>query len=215
MGQFYSDPELVGYIRSLEQRLATLERRVATRGRKVRIAAEQSTASTSYTLLDTPDQIKGLNLPESGLIHIGFSGLFKSSDLDAGRAAIFLGSTQLKTTIVQQANPIAQSAPTSSAGNFQFLCSAPIGLVATQGTMGYFSTTEGQPVAIASNSGGPGGNLRYDVGGTIHSVAAPAGGVCTIFAAAGNYDISVRFLAATGTVTVKDRALWAWTEGLD
>ena len=40
------------------------------------------------------------------------------------------------------------------------------------------------------------------------------GGVCFLFAAAGRYDVSIRFSTAAGTVTAKERRLTVWTEGV-
>jgi hypothetical protein len=39
------------------------------------------------------------------------------------------------------------------------------------------------------------------------------GGPCYIFAAAGTYTVSVQFKSSSGSVTAKNRKLWAWTLG--
>ena len=50
--------------------------------------------------------------------------------------------------------------------------------------------------------------------GQIVNVGGSAsGGVVTVFAAAGTYDVSVQFLAVAGSVTVKERKLWVWVQG--
>lgn len=215
MGQFYSDPDLVGYIRSLEQRINALERTSQARGRKLAIPEESSTSSAAYGLLDPADLIENVSLPTDGVIFVMYEAAFKSSSLDAGAAAIFLGDTQLTVGLVQQSAPQAQEAPTSGAAIYQYLTTTPCGLAASQGTVIQGNVSSGQAVALAPDSGGIGGNLRHRLGGVLHTYAAPAGGPCAIFATAGNYDISIRFKTSAGTLSVKERKLWVWTQGLD
>ena len=57
------------------------------------------------------------------------------------------------------------------------------------------------------------GNPSFAIGG-VSSPALPSfvGGPCEVWASAGSYAVSVQFLAASGSVTVKNRKLWCKAE---
>src|SRR5690349_10367695 len=79
------------------------------------IATEESRESTSFGTLTTADEIKSVVLPENGLLVVGYSAIVKSSVSAAGRAAIFVGSNQLKTG-TGSGPPSAEQAATVGTG---------------------------------------------------------------------------------------------------
>lgn len=146
------------------------------------IATEQSRESTSFGTLTTADEIKEVVLPENGLLVIGYAALAKCSVSAAGRAAIFIGSNQLK--IAGATVPVVQETELFGTG-FQTISSVARGLDRGEGTS---YVTTGQAVYAAK---------------TEHT-----GGMCFVHAAAGTYNISVQYRATSGSVTAKERKLW-------
>lgn len=156
------------------------------------ISTAQSTSSTSYTTLATPDQVAGVTLNTNGLIAVWFQGTWQSSIATAGEAAIFLNTSQVQVVNASASTgPIPQSASTgSTAATNGVLASFSGGLTSTTPAGGYTGdVTTGQIVAAEST-----GSLL--------------GGPCWIFAAAGTYTVAVKFLATTGSVTASNRKLW-------
>lgn len=175
----------------------------------VNIAASQSTSSTTYTTLATPDQVSGVVLPSNGLIRVWYWATWQESVAGAARAAIFIGANQLKTIVDTTAAPVTQAAATNSnlTATNQNLFSVAQGLAGQRNTLGGYpgDATTGQAVAGFS----PNNQMAVDLGGTLFNPGTtPMGGPCDIFAAAGTYAVSVQFKASSGTVTASNRKLW-------
>lgn len=168
------------------------------RGKSI-IVTEETRTNTAYGLMTTPDRVQGIVLPTDGLICVAYQAMFKSTITGgSGKAAIFLGANQLKAPIAATAAPGVQEASSnnSAANVYRPLSSYYGGLIGDHDATAYTGdVTTGQIVGGENNT------------------AQPQGGVCTIFAAAGTYDISVQFKDAAGTVSVKGRSLWVWTLG--
>lgn len=150
------------------------------------IATEETRENVAFGTLTTKDEIASVVLPENGLIQIGYIANVKSSVSAAGRIAIFLGANQLKMPGGE-----VTEAPTVGTGNctvFSFLRG-----VQTSVTTPAFVTT-GQTLSSPSVN--------------------TEGGLCTVFAAAGTYNISVQFKATSGTITAKERKLWVAVLGV-
>lgn len=155
------------------------------------IATEETRESASYGTLTTPDEVT-VTLPENGLIAVAYQATWKESVSGAGRGAIFLGASQLKTA--EAGGPALGQAEAKIGGGTGFvpLSSGGTGLKSVEPSSGYTGdVTTGQAI------------------GTVGSVVST--GPCYIFAAAGTYKVSVQFKASSGKVTVKSRKLWAWT----
>jgi len=149
------------------------------------IATEQTRENVAFGKLTTPDEVASVVLPSNGLIAIGYAAKWKSSVAGAGRAAIFLGASQLKLSTT------AAVAEVQTEGTeFKTLTSstAAEGLQSTVGTATF--TTTGQ-----SLSGGQ-------------------GGMTFVFAEAGTYAVSIQFKATSGNVAVKERKLWIGVIGV-
>lgn len=153
------------------------------------IATEQSRSSTSFGTLTTADEIPNVELAENGLIIVGYLAKFKSSVSEAGRAAIFLGSNQIKK-MAAGAVPAVQEAQTVGTA-FAGLSSAYSGL----------------------SQGGENPGADVTTGQLVHAAGSGIGGVCFLFAAAGTYTVSVQYKATSGSVTAKERKLWAVSLG--
>lgn len=155
------------------------------------IAAEQTTTSTTYTLLGTPDRVQNIVLPTDGLIFVSFRAL-AAEGLGQGKAAIFLGNNQLKKPNSAGGGAAVVSEASLVGNSYQWLTSAPHGLVFITGS-------------VAATGGITTGFAFGDQAGY--------GGVCAIEAAAGTYDVSVRFKASSGsTVYAGDRKLRVWSQ---
>ncbi|MGN6870299.1 MAG: hypothetical protein ACTHMY_18065 [Solirubrobacteraceae bacterium] len=151
------------------------------------IAASQSTSSTTYTTLTTPDQVPGIVLPANGLIAVWYEATWQESVLGAGSASIFVGSNALE--VGGAGSPSIQSAGIGVAARNALLVSCPAGL------------TSGSPPS-------PGYSGDVTTGQAVYSTTTQLGGPCYIFAAAGTYTISVQFKASSGSVTALNRKLW-------
>jgi hypothetical protein len=153
-------------------------------GGKTNNAASRSTTSTTYVTLSPADQVT-VTLPTDGLIVVGFQALWQNT------VAIFIGANQLKRAtgagvpVIQEANGPAE---TNDDGT---LVTFPFGLETNGGAGAATEVTTGQVISSGSGNGGP----------------------VYIFAAAGQYDIAVKFKNnVAGTTTVKSAHLWVWVQ---
>jgi hypothetical protein len=155
----------------------------------ISIDTEETTSSSSFTTLTTPDIVENIVVPEGGILFIHYQALWKSAVNGANVfAAPFINGTQLNFG-VPGAVPTVQQAQDNK-GFWMFLYSS-------------------------CNGGG----LMSEGEGTGHSSfgASPLGltnlaGV-PVIADAGTYDIDIRFKAAGGTsVSVKERKLAVYTQ---
>lgn len=164
----------------------------STRRGKAIIATEETHAPGGYALLATPDRVQNVVLPTDGLIVVAYQALWKTTVNNDGAAAIFIGANQLKIA-ADASPPVLAGVSINAQGYFYALFSAPTGLAASYtGLFGDSSNvTTGQVIGAGSYTSGP----------------------CYIFAAAGTYDVSVRFSSSASTLSVKDRRLWVWTMG--
>lgn len=177
------------------------------------IATQESRTNTAYGKLTTPDEIENVVLEVDGFIEIDFLAIWECSVADAGRAAIFIGENQLKIdrgTI----NPVPQAAwlntTDSTTGIPTVLGTTPQGLV-SGGTAGVVTSS---PVATGQVLGAAPvytGNMELD-GNPLTFSELFLGGSVRVEAAAGAYDVSIRFKSASGSVTVKNRRLRVWTQ---
>jgi len=167
------------------------------RGKSI-IATEEARTNVAYGLLTTPDQVSGIVMPTDGLICVAYRANWKNSVASAGRAAVFLGANQLQKTPQTTAAPTVQEASGNGSANvYRPLVSDPRwGLSQSDSSTAYTGdVTTGQLMQ----------GYNFSEGGQ-------AGGAMLIFAAAGTYDVSVQFKSSSGSVTVKERKLWVWTE---
>jgi len=182
------------------------------RGKSV-IPTEESKSGASYGMLPTPDRVSGLNIPAAGFIAVHFDAKVKSSVAGAGRVAIYLNETDVRTRGNGQF-PQSITAPTRATepGTFVAVTATSFGLVAASRAINVGSPdlTTGQTLGEPFIDGF---GMRYDLGGTIREVADEATGVCYIKAAAGTYDLSIRYFASSGSISAKERILYVWTEG--
>lgn len=202
------------------------------RGKSI-IAGEGTRTNVAYGALDAgaapgPDSVTGVVVPANGIMRIGFRASWKESVENAARAAIFIGSNQLKIAQPNVANPAVQEAgigvqgsPGDTAGTYRLLHSHPVGLVALNGDTAYAGdVATGQGFASA----GYGDTSTYYVGGSLFILdesisdaslpAIGAGGFVEVHGLpAASYDVSVQFKASSGTVSVKERKLWVEAVG--
>jgi hypothetical protein len=190
-----ADPKILGSLKTLRDEINALlnsENEIPTSAlaeSKVTwytptvIATEENRTNTAFGTLVTPDEITGVVMPTSGLIIVGYSALVKSSVASAGNYAIFLNSNQLRTPYGVQENQTVET-------SFIYVSSFYGGLTGN-------STTSPSIVTTGQVVGAP--NV--------------AGGLCTVFAASGTYNVSIRFKATSGSVVAKERKLWVYTLG--
>lgn len=151
------------------------------------IATEESRTNTAFGTLPTPDEVKEVVLPSNGLIVVNYRAWVKNSVSKAGSMALFIGANQLRNSA---GIPAEVPMPGGSTGgewtSFGLLHTISEGL-------GY---SPSEPSADATT-------------GQVVS----ASGQCLIFAAAGTYNIAVKFKASSGSITAKNRKLWVATLG--
>jgi hypothetical protein len=184
------------------------------------IAAQQTTTSTTYTTLSTPDQVS-VYLPANGYINVSFQAMWQESISTAGRAALFIDGNQL---VVQGYNgttrgPLTQAAATGgdTSTGYVPLWSGPTGLFSTTEVSGWGAdVTTGQAVGFGGNDVD---TVYYqELGGVTYNglQTGPApSGACQIFAAAGTHTISVRYKTSSGTLGAKNRKLGVWVQSVD
>lgn len=155
------------------------------------ITTEEARTNVAYGTLTTPDQVTGIVMPTDGLICVAFQAMWKESVVGAARAAIFIGTNQLKLASNSAAAPVVQeTAHGAPSSIYKPLTSATFGLDGSSGSGTAYTgdVTTGQVL-----------------GGT-------SSGYVSVFAAAGTYDVSVKFNATSGSVTAKNRVLRVWTK---
>jgi hypothetical protein len=188
----------------------------AVRG-AVNIPTSQSTSSTTYTTLATPDQVTGIVLPTNGLIAVAYQASWLETVTYAARAAIFIGANQLKVAGVG-GTPLTTAAVLggSSGSIANPLATFPGGLISKAGSAYSGDVTTGQAigtyVAFVDTP-------DVEVGGFTESLSPPnngtvafLGGWCLIQnLPAGTYTISVQFKTSSGSVSASNRKLWVQT----
>lgn len=153
-------------------------------------ATQETITGTSYALATTPDILRDVRVGENGLLFVGFKGLAK---LTANMTcAIFIGSNQLK------------------AGQNN---GAPAVLEELNSTSTFFTNIV--TTALGLDSGSSTVSDSSDVStGQILGTSALSGAMIPIFGlAAGSYDVSVQWKVGSGTGTIKERRLWAYSIG--
>ena len=180
------------------------------------ISTEESRTNTAYGTLTTPDEVTEVVVPENGLIMVGYQATWKESVKEAARAAIFLGSNQLKVALTNSGSLATQAAATGSTATVDrkvALASTAMGLVSgTTGSAYAGDATTGQAVGLVGGTGTSA--LVMELAGFVDSISTsgsnitPFGGLCYIFAGAGTYTVSVKYKASSGSVTASNRKLW-------
>ncbi len=169
----------------------------------VSIATEQSTTSTSYTELTTPDEITSVVVPAGGLLRVRYLALWKLTGAsNAGAAAIFIGSNQVKES-GENAAPVVSEAPLFNTGD-------NYGPLFTGSEESSALSTLIAGVSTASDS-------SFVTTGMV-GAASTRGywSAVDIYVAPGTYDISIRFkvnATSGGTLYVKERQLWVESIG--
>lgn len=159
------------------------------------ILTEQSTSSTSFVTLSTPDEITGVVVPSNGVIFLLYQAVCKSSVKNGGQVTIFLNSTEVKTAAPGFAAPAGVSIQLVSPANiFNPISSSPVGGLARV-----------EPLTETGYTG--------DVTtGQVFGVFPPTpqttpSGPCQIFVNEGTYNVSIKWKASSGSVTAKERRL--------
>lgn len=166
---------------------------------QIHISNPESTSSSTYTLLPTPDRIQNVEVPTDGLLAIGYQALWNNTIAGSGRAALFIGSNQVKGIIGSGPPTAIEAIGNTTANTDTAIATASSGLfTVTNATSNNSEVTTGQVIGGVPGSGGVSGQ--------------GPGAICYVFLAAGTYDISVKYkLASGGSLTVKNRHLWVWT----
>lgn len=180
------------FLDAIPEKLGLTDGATIRRGKCI-VSAAESRNDAAYGLLGTPDRVSSVSLATDGLICVAYQAAWFGSG--NARAAIFLGANQLKGAVPDSV-PVVQEAthPGGGTPRYNNLATTGSGLATSSGTAADVGdpATTGQVVALTSTSGG----------------------VATIFASAGMYDVSVRFkTTGVDAVTVKNRRLWVWTVG--
>lgn len=100
------------------------------------IATEQTRENTSFGTLGTADEVPGVVVPANSLVVISYSALWRSSVANAGRAALFIGANQAKST-----NGSVQEGSSGEGATFKKLISGNGGLE-TQSNETFVTTGE-------------------------------------------------------------------------
>jgi len=178
------------------------------RGSAINSAEVTRSSAAAYGLFSAPDLVSGVVLPADGLLLIQYSAEVKTSGADP-YAAIFLGANQLKAASQSSAAPIIAEAQIVGSG-YQKLVSWAGGLISRL----HFSAGVGITHPTYSGDVTTGQAVSVDQVNEFSDFATTGGysllvggGFCVVEAAAGTYDVSVQFKAASGTITARNRRL--------
>lgn len=179
---------------------------VVRRGSTV-ISTTESRSNTAYGLMTTPDRVSGITIPAGGgVIGLLYQAYWNESVDGAARAAIFLGSNQLKLSQVGVAAPAVQETfCAGSASITQPLSSCCFGINGWGGAS--IATGHAAPVTTGQVF------TVHNSGGSDAAASNFGGGPAYIFADAGTYDVSIQFKASSGSVNVLNRRLYVWVVG--
>lgn len=158
------------------------------------IATEQSRTSATFGTLTTPDEVE-VTLATNGLLAVWFQATWLNTVVSTGKAALFLGANQVKQNQAE-----STTAPAVAESN------SPLGTKFTP-----ISTSVTATGGLTSGTGEAEYTGDVTTGQIINGRGVWPGAPLYIFAAAGTYKISVRFKSSSGTVTAKNRKLWAIT----
>ena len=183
------------------------------RGKSILTAEETVTTSATFASAPTPDRVSGIVLPTDGLIFLACQSMWQYISGGAPRAAIFLGGTECKMAYDGGTAPGIMEGQLGSSTAYVPLVSTGAGLISgnTGGSDYTGDLTTGQIIGLGPNASA-GGSFENPALGAALPVM-PVGGVCAIFAAAGSYDVGIRYkTAGAGSIKVKNRKLWVWTQ---
>lgn len=191
-------------------RLGLTDDSTVRRGKSI-VSGEQVAASSSLSFLGTPDRVQNIVLPTDGLIFALYQATWKSSVAFAGSAELFLDNEPVRVADGKAGGDPAELAAFTggTADAYGPLYSTPLGLRSFNGNPDSAYTgdvTTGQVVG-----GMVWGPSTSSVSSYANAKRFEGGGWMSIFAAAGTYDVGVKFAAASGSVSVKNRKLWVWT----
>jgi hypothetical protein len=199
----------------------------AVRRGATNIATSEARTNVAYGLLATPDQVTGVVVPYGAKLQISFQALWQETVAGAARAAIFIGSNQIKIQSSEHNGPVTQAAATGPGGgptginNPLFsthwgLCSVPLSSGASA------DVTTGQAVGCTCQNTATLRQPTCEINTTVRTAGDDnsgtylhfsAGGWVEAFVAPGTYTISVQYRATSGTVTASARKLWVRSKG--
>lgn len=149
-----------------------------------------TTTSTTFGTLSTPDQVAGITLGSAGLLFVYYRAQWVcTAGGGAGAAEICLNGTAVQV----------------DAGNGTFVAS-----LATTNASGGFANGLSSTSTGLVNAGGA--NLTVNDPTTGLYIAAGVGGPAVITAAAGTYTVSIQFKTSSGTLSVSNRRLYVKAE---
>jgi hypothetical protein len=146
------------------------------------INTEESRTNTEFGTLATADEVK-LTLAEAGLLVVGFMAEVKSSVAAAGQVALFINGTQVARF---EGGASVNVAGTTVGTGFCFVTTAQDKLNVKEGVVGVATT------------------------GLLLMATGTAGGLMVHGAPAAEYTITARYKATSGSVTAKNRRLYAY-----
>lgn len=181
---------------------------VGNRG-AVNIATSQSTSSSSFTALSTPDEVASIIMPADGLLVVRYQATWSYGTAGGtATAALFLGSNELTATATASGN--AGSGAPILLGNTGANAAATLALGASALTVTQSLTTTPTGLGPSVDNTGTSSITYSGSDNTTGQVlgSTSGGGACEIFAAAGTYTVSVQYKTTSGSVTVNGRQLW-------
>jgi len=141
------------------------------------IATEESRANVAYGTLPTPDEVTGVSVPANGILRISYDAIVKSSASGQGNIAIFIGAN------------VALGRPALTSSNVE---------VATVGTaFGRVATSLVEGIGLEFNVNA---TSLVTTGRVVNALEFGELG-------AGTYAVSVKYKAASGSITAKERIL--------
>lgn len=181
---------------------------IRSKGKSI-ISAEQSITSTSASLAGTPDIIEDLVLPTDGLLMVGVHLQMRVTDGSSpgsGFTRLYLNENIVHIadgTILSVVKAELNTTDPNVDGLYKDVHSFGGGLHVAKG----FSSNVVAPITTGQVIGGR-KSSSFETDDTVM-----VGGLLAIFAAAGTYDLSLRYGGPGfgGNVSVKNRKLWAWT----
>jgi hypothetical protein len=201
---------------ALDAHLAVPGAGFAAAGSSVHGSEVSMTNQGTYAFLSPEDRVSAISMPTDGLLAVWYKAVFNMDHVNGqGNAAIFLNGSQVEIAHEFTTTPKTQAADLicGQVDADGAVSSFGAGLAATtpRGDVSVGDVTTGQIVGAVSDAAG---DIRTQIAGANigaggdNASFAQWGGPVWIYAAAGTYDVGIKWKMPAHVLKVKNRKLW-------
>jgi hypothetical protein len=173
----------------------------------------------TYAYLSPEDRVSAISMPTNGLLAVWYKAIFNMDHVNGqGNAAIFLNGVQVEIGHEYAVTPKTQAADLicGQVGADGVVSTFGAGLAATtpRDDVSAADVTTGQIVGAAADASG---DIRTEVAGADIGAGGDKGGLAQwggptwIYAAAGTYEVGIKWKMPAHVLKAKKRKLWVAT----